>query len=120
MNLTPGEAPAVEAVNGVLFDGSICNVGALLGGDAVNELTEVDDAVAGFTSRLLMLDFRAFLGGSGGGGGRGTRVSPVICELIARISELRHNIVRLTFAGRECHESINVPVARATRRVVIT
>ena len=110
----------VEAVNGVLFDGSTCNVGAFLGGDAVTELTEADGSVAGFTSRLFMLDLRAFLGGSRGGGGRGARVIPVIYELIARISELRHNIVRLTFAGRECHESINVPVVRATRRVVIT
>ena len=61
-----------------------------------------------------------FRGGRGGGtAGVGVNDSPVSCSHAQRIVNERHNIVRVTFAGRECHDNINVPVVMITLRPVI-
>lgn len=62
-----------------------------------------------------------FFRGGRGGGTTGVRVndSPVSCSQAQRIVNERHSIVRVTFAGRECHDNINVPVVIITLRPVI-
>ena len=61
-----------------------------------------------------------FRGGRGGGtAGVGVNDSPVSCSHAQRIVSERHNIVRVTFAGRECHDNINVPVVIIILRPVM-
>lgn len=61
-----------------------------------------------------------FRGGRGGGTTDvGVKDNPVIFSQAKRTVIERHNMVRVTFAGRECHDKINVPVMMMILRPVM-
>lgn len=112
--MTPGDAPAIDAVSGVDTSAAVSDlfrVEKVVGIDAVlEEAGRLEVWIeAGFWAR----------GGNLGSAGGGANVKPVRREEILRSAEERQRTVRDTLAGRECQVNIRVPAARTTRREVI-
>lgn len=111
MNLTPGEETG-PGWRGVDFGATFAVIGGTL---AIVFIKLVVEALG--VTRGVPLGFR---GGKGGATmGAEMNGSPLSRSHILRMVSERHNMVRVTFAGRECHESISVPEAMIILRPVI-
>ena len=101
MNLTPGEetGPGWRGVD----------PGATFAATRGTELATVLKLVVGALGVMRGAP-PCFRGGMGGATlGAEMNDSPLSRSHIRRMVSERHNIVRVTLAGRECHESISVP-----------